>query len=238
LDPRLAPDFLGIGAQKAGTTWLYKNLRCHPELFLPNEKELHYFDWNYDRSLRWYAHHFQAGTSRIKGEITPGYSILARERITFIHRLLPALRLVLLIRNPIERAWSQAMMNLVTLPGRSYEEVSRDEFLEHFRSPRSVLRGDYLNMIDNWLSVFDEDRLFVGLYDHIKLRPRELLGDVCKHLGVSTDVDWEQFPLHEVVHKGTGIAPPDSLRSVLQNMYRDDLKRLVARFGDRVAHWQ
>lgn len=147
--PRLAPDFLGIGAQKSGTTWLYKNLRCHPELFLPDEKELHYFDWNYERSLRWYGHQFKPGINKIKGEITPGYSIIERERIALIHRLWPKLRLVLLLRNPIDRAWSQAVMNLVTLSGRPYEDVSPTEFLEHFRSPRSVLRGDYRSIIDN-----------------------------------------------------------------------------------------
>ena len=60
------PDFLGIGAQKAGTTWLHENLRCHPSLYLPDEKELHYFDWHFHRPLRWYAGHFRQGAGRVR----------------------------------------------------------------------------------------------------------------------------------------------------------------------------
>ena len=123
-------------------------------------------------------------------------------------------------------------------PGRPYEDVSADEFCEHFRASRSVLRGDYLRTIDNWLSFYPQDRLYIGLYDDIARRPRELLGDVCHHLGVSTAVDWERFPLREVVYKGAGIPLPDPLRSVLREMYEDDLRRLADRFGSRIAHWQ
>ena len=107
------PDFLGIGAQKAGTTWLHENLRCHPELYLPDAKELHYFDWDFHQSLRSYAEHFRDGADRVKGEITPGYSILSSIRIALIKDLMPDLRLLFLVRNPISRAWSQALMNLV-----------------------------------------------------------------------------------------------------------------------------
>lgn len=78
----------------------------------------------------------------------------------------------------------------------------------------------------------------MGLYEDIVGRPRELLAEVCEHLGASTNVAWEQFPFNEVVHRGPGIAPPDSLRSVLQEMYQDDLKYLVDHLGDRVAHWR
>jgi hypothetical protein len=240
LSPRrlVLPDFLGIGAQKAGTTWLYENLRRHPGLYMPDRKELHYFDWYFHRSLRWYAGHFKAGAQKVCGEITPGYSILSRERIAFVHKLMPGLRLILLIRNPIERAWSQALMNLVTLPRRRYEDVSAGEFREHFRSNRSLRRGDYLAALENWLSFFPAAQLFVGVYDDISGRPQELLTDVFEHLGVSTDVDWGRFPLEDVVFRGAGVPLPDSLRSVLHGIYENDLRRLVDRFGDRVAHWR
>lgn len=143
------PDFLGIGAQKAGTTWLHENLRCHPELYLPDAKELHYFDWDFHQSLRSYAEHFRDGADRVKGEITPGYSILSSIRIALIKDLMPDLRLLFLVRNPISRAWSQALMNLVGRTNRRREDVSDDEFRKHFRSTRSVKRGDYLTTIDN-----------------------------------------------------------------------------------------
>ena len=83
------PDFLGINAQKSGTSWLAKNLRYHPEIFVSKEKELHYFDRNYHRSLRHYGKHFLAGRNQVKGEITPAYAILEPKVIRFIQTLMP-----------------------------------------------------------------------------------------------------------------------------------------------------
>ena len=60
------PDFLGIGAQKAGTTWLWENLRRHPEIFVPDKKELHYFDNKFDQSLRYYTRRFEAARGRVR----------------------------------------------------------------------------------------------------------------------------------------------------------------------------
>jgi hypothetical protein len=232
------PDFLGIGAQKAGTTWLYENLRCHPEIFLPDQKELHYFDWGFHGSLRSYSDRFKPGVGKVKGEITPGYSILPKRRIAFISKLMPELRLVFLLRDPIERSWSQALMNLVTVPERKYEEVSEAEIRDHFESARSIQRGDYLTTIDNWLSFYPPERLYTGFYDDIIEQPRELLKEVFAHLGVSTDVDWTALPYDRVIFKGTGIPLPDRLRAVLVEMYRSDLRRLAERFGERVVRWQ
>src|SRR5690606_11946368 len=70
------PDFICIGAQKSGTTWLYENLKLHPDIFMPDKKELHYFNLNYHTSLAYYNSYFEKDSNRIKGEITPAYSTL------------------------------------------------------------------------------------------------------------------------------------------------------------------
>ena len=112
--PTNFPNFLGIGAQKAGTTWLYKNLRKHPQLYLPETKEIHYFDWYFYKSIKWYCKYFKsAKKTQITGEINPCYSVLSERKIKLIHKINPKLKIILLLRNPIERAWSQAVMNLV-----------------------------------------------------------------------------------------------------------------------------
>ena len=196
---RLAlPDFLGIGAQKAGTTWLYENLRRHPELFLPEEKEIHYFDRSFHRPLHEYAARFEPGAGRLCGEITPGYSILEPSRIRFVRRLRPGLRLLLLLRDPIERAWSQALMNLVQHPGRRFEEVPEEEFVHHFRSPRSVARGDYAAILGRWSREFPSEQLFVGFFEDVAERPQELLERIFRFLGVSCRIDFGALPVHRV----------------------------------------
>ena len=85
------PDFFCIGAMKAGTTWLYENLRCHPDIYLPDRKEDYFFSYEfYNQSLRHYSRRFAQGAGRVKGEVTPGYGILGIDRIRFIFRLLSA----------------------------------------------------------------------------------------------------------------------------------------------------
>ncbi|MCH2181433.1 MAG: sulfotransferase domain-containing protein [Mariniblastus sp.] len=232
------PDFLGIGAQKAGTSWLAKNLRCHPELFVSEEKELHYFDRDFHRPLRHYASHFAQAGDRVKGEITPAYAILDRPTIRFIHKVMPELRLVYLLRNPVERAWSQAYMNLVSIPGRPYEEVDQAEFIRHFRSPRSVSRGAYLACIDRWLESFAEDQLLIEFFEDIAEQPQALLERVFEHLGVSQQVDWNRFPIGERVFSGGGVPIPDEIRLVLDEMYAADIEAIHQRFGDKTEPWR
>jgi hypothetical protein len=239
------PDFLGIGAQKAGTTWLYDNLSAHPDLFLPRPKELHYFDRTFHESLRSYAARFAAGSGKVKGEVTPAYGILPPRRIRFIRTVMPDVRLVFLMRNPIERAWSHAVMILATKTKRRVEDVPEGEFYAQFTGDSSMRRGDYRRTLDNWLDVFPEEQLFVGFFEDLSLRPKELLTDVFDHLGVSSDVDWTQFPYAQVIHARVGgrepttvvSRVPDTFRGYLQDLYADDIASLRERFGSRVAAW-
>jgi hypothetical protein len=254
------PDFLGIGAQKAGTTWLWENLRQHPEIFVPDKKELHYFDNKFDQSLRYYTHRFEEARGRIKGEVTPAYGILPRERIGFIRAIMPRVRLIFLMRDPVERAWSQAVMELVVRSGRALPEVPESEFLAFLESERSVSRGLYCRMLDNWLSSFPSEQLYVGFFEDIRERPRELMSELFAHLGVSSDVDWGSFPLARVIlpsveprgagsqDRRIGAAPgdtrgepapcPDSVRGRIGRLYAEELARLSERYGKRVARWQ
>lgn len=100
------PDFLCIGAQKAGTTTLHEQLRTHPGLYLPAEKEVHYFSRHFDRPLGWYESRF-AGARRTHGtgEVTP-YYLFHPEAPRRIAAVRPQARLIVLLRDPVERALS------------------------------------------------------------------------------------------------------------------------------------
>ena len=233
------PDFLCIGAQKAGTSWLYENLRCHPDLFLPDQKELHFFDRRYHRSLRFYARKFVAGAGKVKGEITPAYSSLPLERIRFIGSVMPNLRLILLLRDPVERAWSHAQMHLLEKQAkRRYEEVDEAEFFAHFSGEDSRGKGDYLGMLDRWLSIFPASQLYVGFFEDIQERPQELLAEVFRHLGVTDEVDWAGFPFRQVVNKGHRTPMPEKYQRYLEELYAADIERMCERFGARANGWR
>lgn len=251
------PHFLGIGAMKAGSTWLYENLRCHPDLWLPRPKELHYFD-RYLKTGRLvdYAAQFSGGNGKLIGEVTPAYSALPLSRIQYIRRIMPRVKLILLFRNPIERAWSQVFMRLVTKRHRCLEEVSDEEFIVEFNHQGTVKRGEYTKMLSNWLQVFPREQLYIGLYDDIKHRPKELLTDIFRHLGVTTEVDWGRIPYERTIRPGhhklktasqleanqkrptSAAYMRPSLRAYLEGMYREEIERLSERFGDRIASWR
>jgi hypothetical protein len=232
------PDFLGIGAQRSVTTWLYENLRQHPQIFIPEQKELHYFDRNFSAGLRYYSYEFQAGRGKVKGEITPAYGHLSPGKIRLVRRVVPDVKLIFFMRNPIDRAWSQALMNLVDLPGKRMAEVDDSEFYSHFRSRRSMERGDYETILDNWLSVFPSKVMYIGFFEDIIHRPRELLGEIFAHIGVSTDVDWGSIPYDRAANKGLRYPMPKQYREFLEEMYCRDIELLYKRFGGPIAFWR
>lgn len=101
------PDFLGVGVQKGGTTTLQKLLEQHPGAFLPAAKELHYFSLHYARGEAWYRQQFAAASpGQLNGEITP-YYLFHPEASARIQSLLPRARLVVLLRDPVQRTLSQ-----------------------------------------------------------------------------------------------------------------------------------
>ena len=101
------PDFLGLGVQKGGTTSLHCMLAQHPSVFLPEVKEVHYFSLNFAAGEAWYFSQFAgARPEQLCGEITP-YYLFHPEVSQRAHALLPHARLIVLLRDPVERALSQ-----------------------------------------------------------------------------------------------------------------------------------
>ncbi|MEJ2008462.1 MAG: sulfotransferase domain-containing protein [Acidobacteriota bacterium] len=251
------PDFLGIGIDKAGTTWLYEVLDKHPEVFVSHQKELNYFDRDIaTKSLGLYSDNFKDGANKVKGEITPGYAYIPLDRIRFIHVIMPNVRLILLMRNPIEQQWSFAFHQLVHIAGADITDESK--FLDFFRKNAFYKSGGYTGIITKWLSVFPAEQLYVGFYYDINDQPKKLLCQVFNHIGVSCEVDWGSLPYNQVIvppagpeyeglDQGRGvIAPrhrnsvsfmPDRYRLFLRELYHDEIRALHDRFGDKVARW-
>ena len=123
----MLPNFLVIGSQKAGTTSIYHVLKAHPQIFQPERKEINYFfhEEEYAKGENWYRQYFENIPEGVKalGEATPGY-IVHPEAPARIHRLLPDAKLILTVRHPVNRAYSQYWDNRRSLSEyRSFEEV-------------------------------------------------------------------------------------------------------------------
>ncbi|MCI0607232.1 sulfotransferase [bacterium] len=260
-------DFLGIGVQRAGTTWLWRKLRQHPAIWMPPIKELHYFSrattypspshlsekylrdrlfgkeiyhkhfrtlmWGHiGRSIKrhsvrrlrwmsryyfgtyddnWYRSLFKEGEGLVKGEITPSYSILQAEDVAHIKMLFPSLKIILLLRNPIDRAWSQIRFDWTRERFRDIDDL--DQIKAFIDSPKQSLRGDYVRMIDVWSSVFSEAQLFIGFYDELVGNPQKLLSDVFDFLGVQP-ITTPERKLSEKVNFSESIEVPMEIRGL------------------------
>lgn len=186
---RPLPNFIIIGAQKAGTTSLYKYLIQHPFVKSPITKELHFFDTNFGRGLNWYRSQFPLlfnlpNTSNhhnfITGEASPAY-IFHPYSAKRIAATIPNVKLILLLRNPVDRAYSQ--YNMQKARGRETlsfaEAIEKEEerlkgelekILEHeyttyysynYFAYSYLSRGIYINQIKDWVNLFPKEQLLI-----------------------------------------------------------------------------
>src|ERR1700749_4585478 len=220
------PDFLCVGAQKAGTSWLDKNLRRHPKLWLPPMKELQFFNelhipasrkwterhrrehgvkhmrqyftrtppenWN-DRHISvladiaagaisdsWYGRIFSLAEERQRcGEVCPDYAMLPDDGIRHVLKLSPEVRIVLSLRDPIDRCWSQLRMDI----RRGHKKDLRA--LEAGAAHSDLYnRSDYPRMIANWRRFIPEDRFLTIFMDDIEAHPGKVIESLSGFLGV------------------------------------------------------
>jgi hypothetical protein len=232
---RSLPDFLIISPPKTGSTWLSDNLRCHPGIFVPPRKELRYFG-SLSRSidLHWYARQFRSAGERRRGEASPSYALLPVRMIRRLRTLLPDLKLIFLMRDPVPRAWSHARHNYRYHEANfrncsaALEEIRDAAWRENFRHPWPLHSGDYLGQLQRWLAVFPRDQIFVDLYEQIAADPLSLLGRICRFLGVQSDrLDWSSFPIHETILPGLARPLPDGLKQDLRHLLQDRSRQLA-----------
>ncbi len=225
-------NFLGIGAQKAGTTWLYANLAKHPEISFPAGKELHFWDMNKQNGIDWYKNLFPDVSGKINGEITPAYAILDVSGILEVKAHFPDIKLIYITRNPIERAWSGALMALKRAEMK-LNDASDQWFIDHFRSEGSRKRGDYAECLDNWLSVYPRESCKIMKYEEVMSAPREHLTDLARFLGID-DAFFSKISDDEYKTKhneGDGYNLRTSLHRFLNEFYREPIRRLYEKYG-------
>lgn len=231
-------DFLGIGAQKAGTTWLYEQLCHHPQLAFPLGKEAHFWNRPHDaNAIASYLNHFASATATA-GEITPAYGMLPIETVQEIHHHAPQLRLIYLIRNPIDRAWSSALMALQRAE-MTLDEASDQWFIDHFQSMGSMKRGDYQSCLRTWRAVFPTEQLLVLRFEQIKSEPESLLNRCFEHLGVTLQPPehLRQQGCRKVIFAGPGYPLRPTLKPVLRALYRDRIQCLASYLNTELSGW-
>ncbi len=159
----MKPTFIGIGAQKCASTWVYDILADHPEAYVSEKKELDFFSNYYDFGFEWYERNFIDTNKKIIGEISPSYfhgvSVPTR-----IKQYNPEVKLIVLLRNPEQRAISNHQHEVRTghIQG---EDLSFEYGMKN--NPSYIEQGLYATHLENWLVHFPKEQLLVLLFDDV-----------------------------------------------------------------------
>lgn len=176
---------------RCGTTSLNGYLREHPEVAVSQPKEVHFFDLHFAEGLDWYATHFPdvEGATAI-GEATPDY-LYHREAVARIAATLPEVKLIVMLRNPIDRAYSHYWHNRSR--GREpleFEEAlaAEPERLASGDQPRRIFsyadKGRYVPQLERALASVPHERLCVRTFEELERSPDVVYADVCRFLGI------------------------------------------------------
>ncbi|MDB2681718.1 sulfotransferase domain-containing protein [Opitutales bacterium] len=164
-------DFIIAGAQKSGTTTLHNLLRTHPDIYIPKTpQELHFFDHesNYVKGMPWFESHFkESKEEHCCGQTSPLY-IYHPEAAQRIHQSFPKVKLIFILRNPVERAYSHYYHSIKKgYEWLSFEEVLKDEAARIVTNPISRNRfsykdrGFYGRQLSEYLKYFSQDQIKV-----------------------------------------------------------------------------
>jgi hypothetical protein len=272
------PDFLCVGAQKSGTSWLFVVMRDTQSVFVTPIKESNYLleahkrdrDWvgvfrqqQYEKYracyLRtrlmtsdiaskleliemfhrehvddeWYLSLFgHAQPDQVAGEICPSYLCMPQENIDHVVRLNPSLRVAVLVRDPVERFWSQVRMDI--REGRIGESI--DELLDDPRQLRTYLNmSNYVDSIERWKAAIKPGNLGLYLYDRVASDPLGLATDILHFIGACTSQirGWDQR-----VNVGQSLDMRPDQRARIWELMADQYAYLRGFFPAAVDRWQ
>jgi hypothetical protein len=261
------PDFLGIGAQKAGTGWLFRQLGSHPDFWMPPVKELHYFNLLgrkkrknpprcHDDRDAWfvrnltnlgaqshidvdnYARLFKAKGSLISGDITPAYSMLNDEIIQNIVDRFPELKVIFLARDPVDRAWSQLSMAMRVGHLKAFDPDNVDDVIRNLLNPEVLQRSYPSKIVARWRRYVHPDRFRVYFFDDLEENPAKVKCSILRFLGA--DPEKSKTGLSADCHRDAGrkrLQLSERVQSRLGQFFKKELKACADQLGGRAKLW-
>jgi hypothetical protein len=218
-------NFIGIGAQKSGTSWVYACLYEHPQVCAPI-KEIHFFSRpRFVQGKVWYENHFKkCDVTKIKGEFSTSY-LYSKEAPGRIQSMYPNVHIIAILRNPVERAFSQ-YRNAIKA-GEITQAVSFETFLANNESV--IGQGRYYEQLVRYIELFPKERILVLIYEDIKKDPKAFMRRVYQFLGV--DDTFESSMLY------TEINVARTPKAVVIDRCMHHISETLRRFGfDRLVH--
>lgn len=247
------PNFLIIGAQKSATRWLRRHLDEHPEVFTAKGEPAFFNTGRFERGLEDYRRDFEGWSGEpVVGESTPGYMMWREDPSRTVARIdesLPSVRLMALLRNPVDRTYSAFIHHM-----RNGRIPPNADLLEQVRSVASeedsfglISGGWYAASLAPYFERFG-DRLKVFLHDEVTEKPGRVYAEALEHVGASPT--FMPPGLRRVRHSGrspaeSGYAGEDGRRALtdgeraeLYGYFREDVERLEELLGRDLSLWK
>lgn len=175
------PQFIVIGAHKCGTSWLFNCLYEHPEILIKEKIDYFFVAKKLDYGNEWYQSHFKdkRGSLMVKGELSTVY-LFSEESAKEIYNFNPEIKLIVMLRNPIERTYSHYLQDI------KMGEISKETSFESAISgnPRMLEWGHYKKHLEGYEKYFSEEQLLIILFDDITKNPKGLIQKVYTFLDI------------------------------------------------------
>jgi Sulfotransferase family len=261
------PDFLCVGAQKAGTSWLYRQLELHPDFWMPPVKELHYLD-NLNRTKRrWpprskderdacflesikdlsmrshidldnYGRLFRHKGPLLSGDISPAYSTLTDEIIERVADHFPNLKVVFLARDPVERAWSQLSMGVRLGMINKFDATDPEEVICNLLNPGVLVRSHPSKIVARWKRYVRPENFRIYFFDDLIENPTELRRSILRFLGADPDKRSGGLEPHDNNDAGRDkLRLTAKVRDRMARFFEHELKACASELGGRAKSW-
>jgi hypothetical protein len=261
------PNFLCVGAHKGGTTWLYHQVDSHPDFWMPPVKELHYFDQlsrvqrstpprcRDERDLRFlesldslsakpdvdlenYGRLFEPKGPLLSGDISPNYSTLSGKLIRQIVRYFPNLKVIFLVRDPVQRFWSHLSMEVHYRQIEPFDATNIHEVNRNLLRRGMRLRSYPTAVVARWKRYVHPDRFRVFFFDDQQRNPTELRRSILDFLGADPNKPADRVPASDNSWARMEKLPlTDKVRSHLAQFFKKELKSCAARLGGAAKDW-
>lgn len=217
----MLPDFLYIGGARCGSTWVYSCLKEHPEIFVPNLKEIQFFNnkqGRFKRGIGWYKTFFNDAKSfKTAGEVSPTY-LACKKCPKRIYEFLPDVKLIVSLRNPVEMVYSRYLGRIDRgdlCIDDDIIESGKIKFNQHYTP--YIEEGFYYKHLCNYLRYFPKENFLFLVFDDLKKDSKIFIKRIFDFLQV--DTDFKPSVINKKIHSG-GYSEGRRLINILFSPFR------------------
>jgi hypothetical protein len=166
----------------------------------------------------------------VRGEASATYATMEEPFIQDIVTINPDIKCILMMRHPVERAWSHLFLHIMR-EGLEATKLSERQIESYLEKPYVRDAGFYSELIRKWESFIDEDNLFVGVFDEITKSPDKLLMRVCMFLGIRSEAKYvNNIYLQRKINPSSRTSIPERYKRLLKKTYKEEIENLNASF--------